>query len=236
MPISFSGRKGGIAISLGLVAIVILAACERNTSLSSEAAPNAVEFSLAAQSAEDHLAKQPMPTDTKPSYDCSAKLDSSIEELICRDVSLAALDRQMAEVFAAASKTQLAQQDKYFKASQRGWIKGRNDCWKADDKRQCVVDRYRQRISELQIQYRLVPITGSATYLCDGLVVTATYFATEPSALLARYKGEESIMRVTRSASGSHYVGRNESIWEHQGEATIVWGYGAPEMYCTVEH
>lgn len=26
--------------------------------------------------------------------------------------------------------------------------------------------------------------------------------------------------------------GRNESFWEHQGEATIVWGYQAPEMRC----
>ncbi|WOX05776.1 MliC family protein [Microbulbifer pacificus] len=235
MPYSFSGRKGGIAIFLGLVAVATLAACERNAPISLEAAPSGGEFSLAVQAAEDNFAKAPVPRDAKPSYDCSAQLDSSIEELICSDKTLAALDRQMAEVFAAASNTQTAQQDKYFKASQRGWIKGRNDCWKAEDKHQCVAASYQQRISELQIQYRLVPTTGSATYLCDGLVVTVTYFATEPPALLARYKGGESIMRVTRSGSGSHYVGRNESIWEHQGEATIVWGYGAPEMYCKVE-
>jgi hypothetical protein len=39
-------------------------------------------------------------------------------------------------------------------------------------------------------------------------------------------------MFAERSASGSRYVGRNESFWEHQGEARIVWGYQAPEMVC----
>jgi hypothetical protein len=34
------------------------------------------------------------------------------------------------------------------------------------------------------------------------------------------------------AASGARYVGRNESLWEHQGEAVIQWGYGAPELSC----
>jgi membrane-bound inhibitor of C-type lysozyme len=34
------------------------------------------------------------------------------------------------------------------------------------------------------------------------------------------------------AASGAKYVGRNESLWERQGEATVVWGYGAKPMRC----
>lgn len=26
--------------------------------------------------------------------------------------------------------------------------------------------------------------------------------------------------------------GRNETFWDHQSEATVVWGYNAPEMRC----
>lgn len=35
------------------------------------------------------------------------------------------------------------------------------------------------------------------------------------------------------SASGSKYQGRNEILWEHQGEALVTWGYGAAEIRCT---
>jgi len=34
------------------------------------------------------------------------------------------------------------------------------------------------------------------------------------------------------SGSGTKYQGRNETFWEHQGEALITWGYGSPEMKC----
>ncbi|UCD78104.1 MAG: MliC family protein [Desulfobacterales bacterium] len=35
------------------------------------------------------------------------------------------------------------------------------------------------------------------------------------------------------TGSGAKYQGQNESFWEHQGEAAIVWGYGSPEMRCS---
>jgi hypothetical protein len=35
------------------------------------------------------------------------------------------------------------------------------------------------------------------------------------------------------SASGIRYQGRNESLWEHQGEASITWGHEAPELHRT---
>jgi hypothetical protein len=42
-----------------------------------------------------------------------------------------------------------------------------------------------------------------------------------------------SLMYLEPSGSGSKYQGRNdESLWEHQGEVRIVWGYGSPEMLC----
>ena len=171
----------------------------------------------------------------QPSYDCSKKLSSSVEELICKDPSLAKLDRQLADVYAAAAKTQKATDDRNFKASQRGWIKGRNDCWKAEDKHECVAESYGYRIVDLQVTYKLAPVAGRATYICDGNNVTATYFKTDPPALMAEYKGEEMIMRVAPSGSGSKYVGGDSSISEHQGEATIVWGYGATPMQCKVQ-
>jgi len=39
-------------------------------------------------------------------------------------------------------------------------------------------------------------------------------------------------MLEASSASGSRYLGQNESFWEHQGEAAVTWGHGVEEMIC----
>ena len=44
-----------------------------------------------------------------------------------------------------------------------------------------------------------------------------------------------SLMYFQPSGSGAKYQGRNETFWEHQGETSITWGYGAPQMRCNIE-
>ena len=171
-----------------------------------------------------------------PSFDCGKAKAGSIEEMICKDDGLAALDRKLAEVYAAASQKAVNEHPPVLKAEQRGWIKGRNDCWKSSERRKCVEDNYRLRIAELQARYRLVPGTGPITYVCDGdprNEVVATFFQTDPPTLIAERGDSVSLMYLQLSGSGTKYQGRNESLWEHQGEAVITWGYGSPEMRCT---
>ncbi len=173
-----------------------------------------------------------------PSFDCAKVAAGSIEEMICADDALAALDRKLAEVYAAASKKAANEHPPVLKAEQRGWIKGRNECWKADDRRRCVEDSYRLRIAELEVRYRLVPAKGPVAYACDGNPaneVVATFFATEPPTLIAERGDQVSWMVLQPAASGAKYQGRNESLWEHQGEALITWGYGSPEMRCRIK-
>lgn len=57
-------------------------------------------------------------------------------------------------------------------------------------------------------------------------------FATDPPTLIAERGDQTSPMCAQPAASGAKYQGRNESFWEHQGEARVTWGYGAPEMRC----
>ena len=171
-----------------------------------------------------------------PSFDCSKLEKDSIEELICKDDELSALDLKMAETYAAAAKKAVNEHPPVLKAEQRGWIKGRNDCWKDEDKRQCVEERYRRRIAELQARYRLVSAKGPFWYICEvdpGNEVVVTFFETDPPTLEAERGDQVSLMYLAPSASGAKYQGRNESFWEHQREATIVWGYGSPEMRCS---
>jgi uncharacterized protein len=169
-----------------------------------------------------------------PSFDCN-KAAGMIEKLICGDNGLTALDRKLAEVYSDASKKAVNEHPPILKAEQRGWIKGRNDCWKSKDPRNCTESLYWERIAELQARYRLVPENGPFWFICNGNPrneVIVTFFRTDPPTLIAERGDQVSIMHLQSSGSGSKCQGRNEMFWEHQGEATIVWGYGAQEMRC----
>lgn len=170
-----------------------------------------------------------------PAFACDKVEKGSIAALVCQDAGLSALDRQLASVYAAASKRAVNEQPPTLKAEQRGWIKGRDECWKSEDKRACVAESYQLRIVELQARYRLVESIGPVTWQCDGNPhneVITTFFKTNPGTLIAERGDQSSLMTQQPSGSGTRYAGRNESYWEHQGEATIVWGYGAPELHC----
>lgn len=172
---------------------------------------------------------------TGPSFDCSEVEAGSMEAMVCQDEALAELDRKLAQVYAAASKKAENEHPPILRAEQRGWIKGRNECWKSDDKRACVEESYRQRIAELQARYRLVPSRGPVAFACDGnpaneLVVT--YFETDPPTLIAERGDRVSLMYRQPEADGTRYQGRNETLWEEQEKVRITWGFGAEEIRC----
>ncbi|NVK42806.1 MAG: MliC family protein [Oceanospirillaceae bacterium] len=170
-----------------------------------------------------------------PSFSCDTVAAGSIEELVCQEVGLAALDRQLAVVYGQAAKIADNEQPPMLKAEQRGWIKGRNECWKSEDKRACVESEYRHRIAELQARYRLVAGNGPVFFVCDDQPaneVVITYFETDPPTLIAERGDSVSLMFRQPSASGAKYEGRNEIFWEHQGEAMVTWGFEAPTMKC----
>jgi uncharacterized protein len=170
-----------------------------------------------------------------PSFSCANAKAGSIEEMICADSELSKFDRELANVYSEASRKATNEHPPTLKAEQRGWIKGRDDCWKSDDKRRCVEEEYKLRIAELQATYRLVPGTGPITFACDGNrsnEVVATFFPTHPPTLIAERGDSVSVMYLQPAGTGTKYQGRNETFWEHHGEALVTWGYGAPEMHC----
>ena len=170
-----------------------------------------------------------------PSFDCKKVATGSMEALICHDSGLAWLDRQLAQVYSAAREKARNEHPPTLQAEQRGWIKGRDECWKSDDKQRCLTDEYKRRIAELQARYRLIPGKGPFVFACDdarGSEVVATFFQTDPPTLIAERGDSVSLMYVQPSGSGARYAGRNETFWEHQGKARVTWGHGAPEMTC----
>lgn len=91
----------------------------------------------------------PMAQAAHPSFDCS-KATHEVEEIICKDADLAALDRSLAELYATVLKHTPDSQQGPIRTEQRGWVKGRNDCWKASDKHGCIKSEYQSRIKELK--------------------------------------------------------------------------------------
>jgi uncharacterized protein len=85
----------------------------------------------------------------KTSFDC-AKASGTVEELICSDAELAKLDRSLSSLYSTLLKHTPAREQKQLRAEQRGWVKGRNDCWKSGDLRGCVKGEYEMRINELK--------------------------------------------------------------------------------------
>ncbi len=173
-----------------------------------------------------------------PSYSCANVIDGGIEQMICNDAGLSMLDRKLAAVYSEALKIAATQQPPTLRAEQRGWIKGRDECgrtmrrvraWKTSiggaspSCRRCIAC-CRPRVRSLT----------SATAIRANEVV-ASYFATDPPTLVAEHGDSVSLMYLQPSGSGAKYAGRNETLWEHAGEATITWGYGAAAMTCTVQ-
>lgn len=171
-----------------------------------------------------------------PSFACTGVEAGSIEEMICNDNGLASLDRTLSDVYKQSAAKATNEHPPVLAAEQRGWLKGRNECWKSDDQQTCVREAYQQRIAELQARYQLVPATGPFAFMCNkqpANEIIVTYFETEPRTLIAERGDSVSLMYIQPSGSGAKYQGRNESFWEHQGEATVTWGYDEPEMLCT---
>ena len=91
---------------------------------------------------------------TGPSFDCG-KAESEAEKLVCSEPRLAALDRQLADEYQHAL-AEPGTDKAVLESVQRGWVSGRDDCWKADDVRRCVLESYQTRLVELKGRVKAV--------------------------------------------------------------------------------
>ena len=161
-----------------------------------------------------------------PSFNC-AKASGQVEQLICNDAGLAALDRRLASTYAKAMQRWPAEEARRQQTLQIGWIRGRNDCWKADNQRACVQEAYQTRLVELQIQGGLVMAPTAMGYSCSGQqhqpVTAAFYNNTDPPSAVITVGNDQVIAMQAPSGSGARYTAANVEFWEHQGTARIQW-------------
>ena len=164
-----------------------------------------------------------------PSFECS-EAASEAEKLVCADPDLAALDWRLEQRFLAAVKAvegfggDVAAAEAELRASQRGWIGGRDECWKAADPQGCVRDAYLRREGELVALYMLETPASVATWICDGNLaneVVTFFFDTElPSVRIERGDTVDAGL-LARSGSGARYEASfGRQIWIKGNEAT----------------
>lgn len=182
----------------------------------------------------------------QPSFDCE-KAESDAEKLVCADDDLAALDVALSERFETAlveaEGLDIGGQEavEILKATQRGWIKGRDECWKADDLRDCVTFAYQSREAELVAYWMLEEPVATVFWACDGNpaneVVTILFDTSLPSVRFERGDDIDTGFQV-ETASGAKYEGSfGRSIWMKGDSAT----YREPdpdgrEMSCTKQN
>jgi uncharacterized protein len=93
----------------------------------------------------------------EPSFDCAAAT-APVEALICRDTSLADLDRKLAESYHALLATRVGEAQMLLREEQRAWAESRaatcavegDPAIEVDDATGCLIALYRARIAELQ--------------------------------------------------------------------------------------
>lgn len=166
---------------------------------------------------------------------CQAKDQGTVDQLICSDQELLKQDLQLAEVYQQALLKAANEKPPLLKAEQRGWVKGKADCWKEQDKKACASKLYTQRIAELQARYELVPVSKKLLLSCDNKPaneVSVRYYPTIPATLIADYGDQVSLMY---QQTDRNYVGRNEKLSEQNSVFTLQWGYEAPLQICTIK-
>lgn len=173
------------------------------------------------------LAGPALAQDTGPSYDCT-KASGSVEEAVCASMSLSALDREVATLYGLAKSSVSGSDADRLTAYQRGWIKGRNDCWKAGDRMQhCIAAAYLDRIHDLRTEFAAARSNtggsfGPFIYTCDGMeapisVVFADIYAS------VRSGNQTLTLPHVRSGSGGKYEDdAGNMIWSKGGDAQLV--------------
>lgn len=167
-----------------------------------------------------------------PAFDCG-KAESSAEKLICEDAGLAALDRRLADRFAAAVGVAEGLDvgakgaTNTLRAMQRGWISGRDDCWKEPDLRLCVETEYLQREAELVAEFMLEPPSETFELTCGPRALTAMIF---PSALPGlRVEEGDSVYIGAQTAMdtpGTYYMRSAGSLVMTGGTTSVSDAYG----------
>lgn len=166
-----------------------------------------------------------------PSFDC-AKAESSAEEAVCASDGLASMDRELARLYLLAVSEPDLSEDRLreLKGTQRGWIKGRDDCWKSSlGLEACVAAEYAFRIMDIRTGYAVSRTVDGASdgpypYVCEGLdaVLSAVFVTTSEPMVALRWQQNAIALPQEPAASGARYAAQGYEFWISGSEAMLT--------------
>lgn len=183
--------------------------------------------------------------DNKVREETAAKCTTArhqIQNLVCKDADLAALDKKLAGIFAIAlekveAMPNSAPQVRHLKAYELRWWRERNECVKSRDPRACTIDSYHRRIAELQARFLLVKSRPPVVYVCRNNPrnqLVATFVDSEPSSVRLTHRDAVTVAVQAISGSGARYLGeRGVVFWIKGDNAMVTWPKGN-QFDCTV--
>lgn len=160
-----------------------------------------------------HLTEQ---SDYSASFDCR-QAKGAVEEAICADTHLKALDYMLNMIYmqalnkAESFNQEANQQAQMLKAFQRGWIKGRNECWKSEgEMKECIIDSYQRRILTLQVEWQLIEPASASSYQCqpsNESIHIASYRSQYMPVIAAGFLGELKVMMAEEMKQATTFEG-----------------------------
>lgn len=173
-----------------------------------------------------------------PMFLCDTPNLNEIETLICQDDTLKVLDYEITivydQAYMAAQKLGILQE---LEKSQQDWLKTRNNCAKAEDRKACTQTQYLERIAYLQTEWDLIKPNLKANYFCGEdkhFELTAHFYnQTAVATVKIAYNGKTDILLQKISASGARYVGiMGQLFWIKGNEAIFKPGKNTAEYQC----
>jgi uncharacterized protein len=172
-----------------------------------------------------------------PSFDC-ARASTWGEELVCSDPELARLDRRLQARFkAAVAVAEIGRPEDLanLRAEQRGWVKGRDDCWKGQVPRDCVEANYRHREAELIAAWSLENPSWVAAYACAPRTeeVRVSFFETEMPSVRIDRGAESDVAFGDPAIESTRYTSYLASDLVVDGDDAWLRWLGGAEEACT---
>jgi uncharacterized protein len=182
------------------------------------------------------------PMTVNPSFDCSGVRHGSIEELICGEPLLAALDVELARLYKLATVPASGDASAMQRAQER-WIEVRNACAGKKTSAVCARDRYVDRIDALRTQSNAARSAddkgislGPFAYTCGGITGTVRATFVNADTHLARVQNGTRvwIMVEQLSGSGARYESSTggAQFWSHGRDALFRAAANGPDAQC----
>lgn len=169
-----------------------------------------------------------------PSFDCK-KAEGQVQELVCGDAQLSALDREVARLFSLVEDSKAKGTDrKSLMSGQQGWQTARDNCASATEIRGCILSGYLKRITELRGTYPAARSAdkkgislGPDNVACQGMPAPISVVFANTQTPLAYLSWAENPLTMTLgpTGSGARYVATSDD-----GE-TVFWIKGRQAMF-----